>query len=55
MKQRTNIILGVLVIILSIAEIVVAIIDFKIPMPINIFMSVMFIALGIKALYDVKK
>jgi len=55
MKQRTSILLSVLLIILGIAEIVIAIMDFKMPLPVNIVLSVMFIALGIKTIYDVKK
>jgi len=55
MKQRTGKILGVLLIILGIAETAIAVMDFKIPLPVNIVMSVLLIALGIKALYDVKK
>jgi len=55
MKQWTSIILGVIAIILGIAETAAAVMEFKMPLPVNIVLSVMFIALGIKTIYDVKK
>ncbi len=55
MKQRTRIILSVLLIILGIAEIVIGIMDFPIPAPVSIVLTALLIAIGIKTLYDMKK
>ena len=50
-----KLILPVVLIILGIAEIILAITGFRIPLPIAIILGVLFIGLGAKTLLDAKK
>lgn len=50
-----NKVLSILLILLGIAEIIIAVMDVKMPILVAVFMGIVFVALGVKTLVDIGK
>lgn len=48
-------VLPIILILLGIAEIIIAVMDIKMPIMVAVVLGIVFIALGIKTLFDIRK